>query len=200
MKNQLRPGCLVMAAGNASRFRANKLAAQFEGKTLIRRALEAVPAALFAQVAVVSQYPQVLELAQEFGFQAIENTHPEYGISHTISLGTQALAACDAIVYMVADQPLLDAGAVERVVQAWQAHPDHIAGAAHNGKRGNPNIFPREFFPELLALTEDHGGSTVIRAHPERVLPVELAKEARTDVDTPEALRELEAREEPANL
>ena len=34
-------GCLVMAAGNAARFHANKLAAQFEGKSLIRRALEA---------------------------------------------------------------------------------------------------------------------------------------------------------------
>ena len=66
-----------------------------------------------------------------------------------------------------------------------------LAGAAHNGKRGNPNIFPREFFPELLALTEDHGGSTVIRAHPERFLPVEVAQEQLTDVDTPQALKAL---------
>lgn len=37
-----RIGCVVMAAGNASRFGANKLAAQVDGKTLLRRALEAV--------------------------------------------------------------------------------------------------------------------------------------------------------------
>ena len=48
------------------------------------------------------------------------------------------------------------------------------------------------FFPELLELTEDHGGNTVIRAHPERFLPVEVAQEELTDVDTPQALRELE--------
>ena len=41
-----RIGCVVMAAGNASRFGANKLAAQVDGKTLLRRALEAVPPAL----------------------------------------------------------------------------------------------------------------------------------------------------------
>ena len=46
--------------------------------------------------------------------------------------------------------------------------------------------------PELLELTEDHGGNTVIRAHPERFLPVEVAQEELTDVDTPQALRELE--------
>lgn len=194
MSIQTKPACLIMAAGNASRFRANKLAAEFNGKPLIRHALEAVPPALFSRVAVVTQYPQVMALAQEFGFEAMENPHPDYGISYTIRLGTEALADCPAILYMVADQPLLSQDSVQRVVMAWQAQPDRIAGASHNGRRGNPNIFPREFYPELLALTEDHGGSTVIRAHPERFLPVEVAQEQLTDVDTPQALENLKER------
>lgn len=194
MSTQTKPACLIMAAGNASRFRANKLAAEFDGKPLILHALEAVPSALFSRVAVVTQYPQVMALAQEFGFEAMENPHPDYGISYTIRLGTEALADCPAILYMVADQPLLSQDSVQRVVTAWQAQPDRIAGASHNGKRGNPNIFPREFYPELLALTEDHGGSTVIRAHPERFLPVEVAQEQLTDVDTPQALETLKER------
>ena len=73
MNTQALPGCLIMAAGNASRFRANKLAAEFDGKPLIRHALEAVPKALFSRVVVVTQYPQVMELARDFGFEAIEN-------------------------------------------------------------------------------------------------------------------------------
>ena len=194
MSTQPKPACLIMAAGNASRFHANKLAAEFDGKPLILHALEAVPPALFSRVAVVTQYPQVMALAQEFGFEAMENPHPDYGISYTIRLGTEALADCPAILYMVADQPLLSQDSVQRVVTAWQAQPDRIAGASHNGKRGNPNIFPREFYPELLALTEDHGGSTVIRAHPERFLPVEVAQEQLTDVDTPQALENLKER------
>ena len=44
---QLRIGCVVMAAGNARRFGENKLAVQVQGKTLFRRALEAVPAASY---------------------------------------------------------------------------------------------------------------------------------------------------------
>ena len=43
-------GCVVMAAGNARRFGANKLAAALEGKPLILRALEAVPEGLFSRV------------------------------------------------------------------------------------------------------------------------------------------------------
>lgn len=192
METHTRPGCLIMAAGNAARFRANKLAAEFDGKALIRRAMEAVPVSCFARVVVVTQYPQIAELAEEFGFAAIRNPHPDYGISYTIRLGTQALADCGGILYMVSDQPLLGKASVRRVVEAWQSHPTCIVGAAHNAKRGNPNLFPREFFPELLALTEDHGGNTIIRAHPERFLPVEVAAEELTDVDTPQALRELE--------
>ena len=184
-------GCIVMAAGNASRFGQNKLAAEVDGKPLIRHALEAVPKEQFSRVAVVTQYPEIADMAREFGFEAIKNEHPDYGISHTIALGTKALSECDAILYMVSDQPLLDSASVGRVVSCWREHPQHIVGAAHNGKRGNPCIFPRVFYAELLALTEDHGGNSVIRCHPERLLTVEVAQKELTDVDTPEALREL---------
>ena len=40
---ELRIGCVVMAAGCGSRFGRNKLEAVVDGKTLLRRALEAVP-------------------------------------------------------------------------------------------------------------------------------------------------------------
>ena len=184
-------GCLVMAAGNASRFHANKLAAEFDGKPLIRYALDAVPAHLFSDVVVVTQYPEIEALAGEYGFRFIRNKHPDYGISHTISLGTQEMYDCDAILYMVSDQPLLGASSVERVVECWKSHPDSIVGAAHNGKRGNPCIFPHTFFDELLDLKEDHGGNTVIRMHPEHLRTVEVAEIELTDVDTPKALEEI---------
>ena len=61
-------GCVVMAAGNARRFGANKLAAEVDGKSLIRRTLEAIPAEQFDAVTVVTQYPEVAELAAELGF------------------------------------------------------------------------------------------------------------------------------------
>ena len=42
----MRPGCVVMAAGNASRFGENKLLALWRGRSLIERALAAVPAVI----------------------------------------------------------------------------------------------------------------------------------------------------------
>ena len=63
-----RLGCLIMAAGNASRFGENKLFAAYRGKTLLELALLAVPPQLFARVMVVSQYEPALGLARQYGF------------------------------------------------------------------------------------------------------------------------------------
>ena len=89
-----RLGCLIMAAGNASRFGANKLFAAYRGKTFLELALLAVPPQLFARVMVVSQYEPALGLARQYGFEAIRNCEPELGVSRTIQLGTQAMLDC----------------------------------------------------------------------------------------------------------
>ena len=187
----LKLGCVVMAAGNARRFGENKLAAEVQGRSLIRRALEAVPPEDFYRVVVVTQYPEVLDLARSFRFTALRNEHPDWGISHTIRLGLEALGDCDGALFLVSDQPLLRRERVAVLAALWRAQPEKIAALAHNGVRGNPCIFPARFFPELLELQEDRGGNTVIRRHEEDLILLEAAESELTDVDTPEALREL---------
>ena len=183
-------GCVVMAAGNARRFGENKLAVPVEGRSLIRRTLEAIPAELFDRVAVVTQYPRIMDLAAEFGFAAIRNDHPEQGISHTIELGLTELRDCGGVLFQVSDQPMLRRESVAALVELWKQQPEKIAALGHSGVRGNPCLFPARFFPELLALREDRGGSAVIRRHPEELILLETDSRELTDVDTPEALAE----------
>ena len=181
-------GCLIMAAGNASRFGENKLTASFAGKSLFSLALAAIPADTFARVTVVSQYSALLQEAEQAGFHAIRNDRPDDGISRTIRLGTEAMADCAGILYMVADQPLLRQKTVLCIVQDWRQHPGCIVGAAHNGHRGNPCLFPARFFPELCALEGDRGGSSVIRRHEDALRLVEAAEPELSDCDTKQAL------------
>lgn len=188
-----KPGCLIMAAGNASRFGENKLFAPFRGRPLLELALLAVPQALFSRVTVVSQYDRALALARDFGFEAVLNPAPELGVSRTICLGTAAMKTCDAILYMVADQPLLTSNSVHAVVSRWQEEPGCIVGAAHHGRCGNPCIFPKEFFPELMQLSGDCGGKRVIRQHEDKLRLVEIPAQELFDCDTQEALETLDA-------
>lgn len=191
MANCLKIGCVVMAAGNSSRFGSNKLTACLDGQSLIRRALEAIPAELVHQTVVVTQYPEISALAKEYSFTVIFNEYPEIGISKTVKLGLSQLADCDGVLFLVADQPLLRQETVAALIALWQRHPACIAAPAHNGQRGNPCLFPARFFPELLALEGDRGGSAVIRRHPEALLLLETDPQQLADADTPDQLAQL---------
>lgn len=187
-------GCVVMAAGNAVRFGKNKLAAVLDGRTLLRRALDTVPTEQLQAVAAVVQDSAAEDLVRRYGFLCLRNDRPELGQSRTIRLGTEALQeTCRAIVYLVADQPLLRRESVETLIGVWHENPDRIVAAARGGVRGNPCVFPAEFFPELCALTGDVGGSAVIRRHEDRLLLVELDPRELTDVDTPDDLARLKS-------
>ena len=105
-----------------------------------------------------------------------------------VRLGLEAVGNVTQCLFCPADQPLLRAGTVRRVVDAWRANPDCIAAAAHNGKRGNPCLFPARFFPELCALEADRGGSSVIRRHEDALLLVEAGERELFDCDTKQAL------------
>lgn len=183
-----RVGCVVMAAGNASRFGENKLSVMIEGRSLMERTLDAVPRESFEAVVVVTQYDRIEALALERGFSCVRNDAPELGLSHTIHLGLRALEDMDGVLFLVSDQPYLKRETVQREVCEFLQNSEKIVALSHNGQRGNPCIFPKEFFPELLAISGDRGGSAVIRRHEDCLLLVEADEAELRDVDTKEDL------------
>ena len=186
-------GCVVLAAGNARRFGANKLTAALGGRTLIERVLDAVPPERFAAVTVVTQYPSIMKLAGRYGFSAVCNEHPEAGLSRSVRLGLTTARDCAAVCFIAADQPLLRRESVDALLALSRQWPESIAALGHGGRRGNPCVFPARFFPELAALSGDVGGAAVIRRHPEALRLLEVPERELWDVDTPEALAQLMA-------
>ena len=197
MGETLKLGCVVLAAGSARRFGGNKLTAALSGKSLIQRALEAVPTEVVDAAAVVTQYPEAASLAKEYSFTAIQNDRPALGISHSLQLGLAALGDCDGVLFQVADQPLLRRETVAGLAALWKRQPDCIAALGHGGVRGNPCLFPARLFPELMALEGDCGGSAVIRRHEADLVLLETDPAELYDVDTVAALELLRERLEP---
>ena len=188
---ELRIGCVVMAAGQGRRFGGGKLTVDLEGRSLIRRTLEAVPRELFSAAAVVAGGGAVLELASSLGFLPVENERPELGLSRTVRLGLEALGDCQGALFWPGDQPLVRRETVLALTERWRRDPETIAALGCRGVRGSPCIFPARLFPELLALTGDRGGSAVIRRHRELLVLVEAEEEELWDVDTREDLAAL---------
>ena len=104
------------------------------------------------------------------------------------------MGPCGAALFQVSDQPMLRRETVAAEVAFFRNHPDKLVGLGHNGVRGNPCIFPAAYFPELLALKEDRGGSSVIRRHREELLLFEAPARELEDADTRQALRAMEER------
>jgi len=183
--------CILMAAGAGKRFGSNKLVALFEGKALYVRAMDAIPAQGFCAVVVVTGCEDILAEAEERGFETVFNDRPEDGVSRTIRLGLERAAerGADAAMFMVCDQPRLTLESVAELVEAYLAEPNRIALMADGSRRGNPAIFPKEFFGELCGLPEDAGGSLVICRHEDRLTLHQIADPRElVDVDRREHL------------
>lgn len=191
-------GCVIMAAGSGLRFGGNKLAQTISGKPLYQRALEAAAGGAFGTVVTVTQYDAVAEAARAMGYQVVRNCHPDWGVSHTIRLGLEALGNRAGALFMTADQPFLTAQTVARLARTFSEAPDRIVAAASQGRRGNPCVFPADLFPALLALEGDVGGAKIIRANPDRLRLVEVPAIELADADTPEALNQLRLSSERA--
>lgn len=178
-------GCVVLAAGNAERFGENKLAAVYRGRTLAQWAMEAVSRDGIDSAFVVTQYDEIEALALRYGFDVIRNDRPELGVSRSVVLGTKALGPISrGILFLVADQPLLKRETVSALTAMFREHPENIVCLSHDGKRGNPCIFPASLFSELTALTGDVGGRAVIARHEDMVLLLEAGAKELYDVDT----------------
>ncbi len=183
---KVKTGLVIMAAGNSERFGSNKLLADVEGLLMIERAFLSVPEGAFYRTAVVTQYIEVARLAEERGFEVFMNAHPEKGISETVRIGTAALSDADGIMFMAADQPWLKRATVEKLCRVFRNNPERICAPEHRGEVGNPCIFPRALFNELLLLEGDTGGKSVIKAHEDMLMTVEADADELRDADTPE--------------
>ena len=177
--------CVFLASGHSKRFQGNKLLTLLDGRPLIQHVFEHLPAHIFHQALVVTRYPQIVQLAQDLHFTPILNPDTTDDIAVTIRLGLEHLEQdVEGCMFSVCDQPFLSPASLTTLVQEFQTHPHSIAALAHQGKRGNPVIFPRSLFSELSTLSPNQSGSTVIARHPELLRLVEAGDSSQLqDID-----------------
>ena len=185
-------GVVLLAAGKSERFGANKLLAGFRGRPMVCYALEAAISLKAARTAVVTGCGEVSRLAEEHGCEVIVNDAPQMGQSHSIRLGVRAMQDMDAVLLMVCDQPSLTAASLERLVQRFACYGKSVACLRDGTHMGNPAIFARQCFVELLALQGDRGAKGVLRAHEGDLLVVDtVGPDELADADTPDMLAAL---------
>lgn len=179
-------GCVIMASGLGKRFGSNKLMADFHGKSMFLQALQA-SCSLKENRVVVTRYPDVAKLCQEYGVSVVLHDMPYR--SDTVRLGLEALGDVDACLFMPADQPLLRSETIVQLVSHWKENRQRIVRPFHENMPGAPVVFPSWTFRHLRNLPEGKGGGWVIDQYPECVEAFQVIDPYELmDADTPETL------------
>ncbi|QUS40779.1 4-diphosphocytidyl-2C-methyl-D-erythritol kinase [Tardiphaga alba] len=187
---------LVLAAGRGTRMGGpNKLLAELNGKPLVRIVVEHALKSKASSVTVVTGH-EAAEVEKALrGLNVTFVYNPDYpdGIASSVKAGIAAVPRdADGAVVCLGDMPLIDTKLIDRLIDAFAPDRGHlIAAPVSEGRRGNPVLWSRRFFPELMTLDGDIGARALVLKHAEVVadVPVE-GRGAFLDIDTPEALEE----------
>jgi molybdenum cofactor cytidylyltransferase len=185
---------IILAAGRSTRMGGpNKLLAELGGKTLVRIVTEQALASRASGVIVVTghQAAEVEKSLQGLKVKFVRNPDFAAGLASSVKSGIAAVPDnADGAVVCLGDMPLIDAHLIDRLIEAFA--PDRgnlIVVPVSDGRRGNPVLWSRRFFNELMTLDGDIGARHLIAKHSEAV--AEVAVEGRgafLDIDTPQAL------------
>ena len=191
--SQVDVAALVLAAGQGRRMGGpNKLLAEIGGRSLVRGAAEAALGSRATSVTVVTGHEhQAIEMALE-GLAVDFRFNPDYrdGLSTSLRTGIAALSAeADAVLVLLADMPLLTPALLDLLIEAFESGRDEpIVVPTSGGRRGNPVLWPRRFFAELMQVEGDTGARHRLGVHAGEIVEVEIGEAAALDLDTPKAL------------
>lgn len=176
---------ILLAAGNSTRFNGNKLLSIINGKEMYLHTVENILNFKFNGITVVTQYEEIRKCMISHNIDVVMNHESIKGISHSIRLGIEHNTNCDAYMFLVCDQPYLRVESIEKFVTAFLTGDKGIACLGYNGRYGNPVIFAKEYEKELLCLTGDTGGKSILKKHLNDLVSVNVKNEIELlDIDT----------------
>jgi molybdenum cofactor cytidylyltransferase len=194
-----RIAAVVLAAGRSSRMGGpNKLLEEIGGRPLVRIAVDEALASQARPVIVVTGHQRERVEAALAGLpvEFAHNADFAQGLGTSLKAGIGALPNnVDGAIVCLGDMPQVDARLIDRLLAAFDPEKGALVVVPTiDGKRGNPVVWSRRFFPDLMAVEGDIGARHLIGRYGEAVVEVvATGKGAFTDVDTPEALSMVKA-------
>ncbi len=192
-RGPFRFGAVVLAAGGSSRMGTPKQLLPIAGTPLLVRTVRALLESSAWPIVVVlgNAADQLRPLLTRWPLQVVENPGWQEGMGSSLSAGIEILdrfsSSLQGALIALGDQPCLSPAAIQALSSAFGGSAGIVA-ARYSETLGAPAIFGRSFFPELLALPPAAGAQRLLRAHAEKVVPVDLP-ELAVDLDTPEDYR-----------
>ncbi len=187
---RLRVGAVLLAAGTGSRMGGvAKSLIRLQGVPLINRQLIALSGAGVDEVVVVTGFARDAVEASVSTFPVTLAYNADYALGQqsSVRVGLQALRGnFDAVLVVLADQPLLGAADLTELIAAFKKRPaGHVVVPVVGGQRGNPIVMDEVALADILASDTNLACRHLVERQPELV-HVHTSTNTRfvTDLDT----------------
>jgi molybdenum cofactor cytidylyltransferase len=189
---------LILAAGLSRRTAPhNKLLSVMpNGQTMIAQTVDRVLATSAKPVSVIIGH-QDAQIQASLAGKPVHFVHaPDYagGMAASLRAGITALSEnVGAVLICLGDMPLVESNTLERIMAAYDpTEGREIILPSYEGQRGNPVLWGRRFFNDLLQLSGDTGARQILHRYMEFIAEIPADTEAvLKDFDTPEAFETL---------
>lgn len=182
-------GLVILAAGASTRLGKPKQNLYFEGDTLLQRAIQTALNSVCAPI-VVMLNPEVKYTLPEplsSAVTIVPNPECQEGMASSIRSGLltllEANPAITSCIFMVCDQPFVEAALLHNIVQTKTESGKGIVASKYKTTLGTPVLFDKSYFPELLALRGQEGAKRLIAKYKEDVAAVDFPL-GFVDIDT----------------
>ncbi len=202
---------IILAAGSSSRMGIgrHKLLLPLDGRPVLVHVIDAALASQARPIIIVLGHEaeqvraHITSYTLHPDITIVENDKYLQGMSTSLHMGVQTLlsngyrkdmlsARVDSALIMLGDQPLITPQIIDTLITAYRTAGTPIVAPLYNGKRGSPVLFDKNLFAELIEVTGDEGGRTVLERHRHEVALIEIGDAlANYDVDTWEAYEQV---------
>jgi molybdenum cofactor cytidylyltransferase len=198
-----RIGAVLLAAGRSTRMGgANKLLSEIDGVPMVARVAQRLLASRARPIVAVlgNQAEEVDAVLGKLPVERVRNPDFADGLSTSLKRGVVGLPPdLDGALICLGDMPLISGRHIDRLIAAFNPLEGRaIIVPTRRGKRGNPVLWSKRFFPAMAELAGDVGAKHLIGEHAELVAEVEMDDDAiLVDIDTPEALEAVRQKRKP---
>jgi len=181
MSHQKQTAGIILAAGSSMRFGRPKQLLKLKGKYLLEYVLNAALGSELNHVVLVlgHDHQNILQALEACitheRLQVVINHRYLEGQSRSLQAGLLKIRqAFPSVMFLLGDQPLLDSNTIDHMLAGFRHSAKDICVPVCKGKRGNPTIFNRILYNQLMTIEGDIGARDIIRANSDRVLYIEL--------------------------
>jgi molybdenum cofactor cytidylyltransferase len=179
---------LILAGGESKRMGFPKLTLEYQGQTLLGRAIDRAKAVTDQVFVIVGAYSDLYKpLAGQAGATVLENPDWPEGLASSLRIGAAALDdRVEAALVILPDQPFVSGRHLQALLTTWQSTKAALVFSRYQGILGAPCVIDKSCFPRISELTGDKGARALVNAS---TITAEVALTEFVDIDTPEEVR-----------